>query len=474
MMPPASASAPALDRDETGGRHAVVIGASIAGLLAGGVLAKHFDRVTMIERDRLPDGPQFRKGVPQGRHIHVLLASGARLIEDFFPGLSDELAAAGATRLDWAADWRWFNFGGWKPRFASELKSLMGSRELLEWGIRRRVAAYSNLRWLSECDVTGLVSDAGRQRVTGVRIRPRAPGPAGQAESELRAELVVNASGRDSRAAEWLRTLNYPVPRETRTNSFLGYASRCYQRPPDWQASWQALIVSATPPQSSRGAVIVPLEGERWLVTLAGAARDYPPTDEAGFLDFARSLPTQLLYESIQDAHPLTDIAGYRRTENLRRHYEALPRFLEGFVSIGDAVCAFNPVYGQGMTVAALGAQALDQCLRDQAKYHPNTGLAGLAEHFHKRLGRIVALPWLLATGEDHRYPTTEGGRALLATRLLRPYMDRVLLSANENPEAHRAFLEVIHLVRPPSALFAPNVLVPVLRQALRPRRTRA
>jgi 2-polyprenyl-6-methoxyphenol hydroxylase-like FAD-dependent oxidoreductase len=461
------------DLSDIRGRHAIVIGASLAGLLAGRVLAEHFDHVTLVDRDTLPEGPESRKGVPQGRHIHVLLARGSQLLEQSFPGLAEELAAAGATPIDWAADCRWFNFGGWKPRFTSGLTSCVGSRELLEWHIRRRVAGYSNLHWLSECDVTALLTDENRKRVTGVRIRPRPSSDHsvdGQLETTLPADLVVNASGRDSRAADWLRTLGYPAPGEERINSFLGYASCCYERPRHWQADWQALILSATPPQSSRGGVIVPLEGGRWLVTLAGAARDYPPTDEAGFLDFARSLPAPLLYQTIKEARRLTDIVGYRRTENLRRYYERLPRFLEGFMSLGDAVCAFNPVYGQGMTVAALGAQALDECLRVQRQQRPDGDLAGLAKRFHKKLGRIVALPWLLATGEDLRYATTEGGHLGLASRFLRPYLDRVLLSANQNPNGHRAFLQVVHLVKSPVVLFALGVLTPVVQQILIPK----
>jgi 2-polyprenyl-6-methoxyphenol hydroxylase-like FAD-dependent oxidoreductase len=464
------------NRRENEGSHAIVIGASLAGLLAGHVLADHFDRVTFIERDHLPQGPEFRTAVPQARHIHVLLVRGNRLLEQLFPGLDNELAAAGAEIVDWAADTWWFNFGTWKPRFPSELISHLCSRELLEWIIRRRVASSSKIRWLAECDVTALLTDENNTRVIGVRLHARAARGGrlnSQAEPheepvELHADLVVNASGRDSRAAEWLAKLGYPSPQETRVNSFLGYASRCYRRPKDRQPEWKALVVSATPPDISRGAVLVPLEGERWLVTLAGAARDYPPTDETGFVDFARSLPTPVLYEAIQDALPVTSIFGYRRTENVRRYYEKLPRYLEGLVTLGDAVCAFNPVYGQGMTVAALGASALDECLREQRRLRPAGELAGLAERFQKKLGRVVATPWLLATGEDFRYPTTEGAQPHLATRILRPYLDQVLLTAAENPRAHQAFLQVVHLVKPPTALFHISVLAPVLAQVVR------
>jgi hypothetical protein len=239
-------------------------------LLAGHVLAQHFDRVTIIERDQLPQGSAFRPAVPQARHIHVLLVRGNRLLEQLFPGIENELAAAGAARIDWAADAWWFNFGTWKPRFPSDLISQLCSRELLEWVIRRRVAGSSKIHWLAGCDATALLSDATNTRVLGVRLHARAAGggrlnsqaAANEQPDELHADLVVNPSGRDSRAAEWLARLGYPAPRETRVNSFLGYASRCYRRPKDRQPAWQALVVSATPPHSSRGAVLVPLEGD--------------------------------------------------------------------------------------------------------------------------------------------------------------------------------------------------------------------
>ena len=448
-----------------GKQHAIVIGASVSGLLAASQLAGHFERVTIVERDQLPDEPVFRKGVPQARHIHVLLARGRMLLERFFPGFDADLTAAGAVSFDWAADCRWFNFGGWKPRFSSELIARQCSRETLEWLIRRRVRANRNIAWLAAHDATGLLADPSRTHVTGIRLlaRPGSGNSPSEESDELEADFVVNASGRDSRAGQWLSALGYPAPEESRVNSFLGYATCCYRQPDDWRADWKALVLSATPPQSSRGGVLAPLEGGRWLVTLAGAARDFPPTDEQGFVDFARSLPTPILYEAIQSATPITPIVAYRRTENLRRHYDRLPRYLDGFVSVGDAVCAFNPVYGQGMTVAALSAEALDQCLREQRHRNPDGDLTGLSKRFHERLGQIVSLPWLLATGEDFRYATTEGGHPVLATRLLRPYLDRMLLSANHNPVAHHAFLQVIHLTRSPAALFQPGVIWPLL-----------
>ena len=216
------------DRSENEGSHAIVIGASIAGLLAARVLVDHFDRITIIERDHLPLEPEFRAAVPQARHIHVLLVRGQRLLEWLFPGIENELAAAGATSIDWAADTWWFNFGAWKPRFPSDLTSQLCSRALLEWIIRRRVAGSSKIHWLAECDVTALLTHEHNARVMGVHLHVRGgrsqrlniPAEAHEDLEELHADLVVNASGRDSRAADWLTSLGYPAPRETRVNSW--------------------------------------------------------------------------------------------------------------------------------------------------------------------------------------------------------------------------------------------------------------
>jgi len=257
-------------------------------------------------------------------------------------------------------------------------------------------------------------------------------------------------------------------------NSHLGYSTRFYQPPEDLDADWKVVIIAATPPESSRGGVLMMVEGGRMIVTLAGAGGDYPPTDEEGFSAFARSLPSPLLADAIDRSRPISNIAGYRRTENVRHDYAKVPRFLDGFVSIGDAVCAFNPVYGQGMTVAAEAASVLDECLRDQWRRRPDRDLTGLAKRYHRRLSKVIGDPWLLATGEDLRYPQTTGAEPTLAMRIVRPYLDRVLVTATNDPEAHRTFMEVVHLVKPPRTLFRPGVLIPVLAGLFRRRRRRS
>lgn len=454
-------------RNTPSGRgHAVVIGASMAGLLAARVLADHFERVTIVERDQLPDAPGFRAGVPQSRHLHVLLGRGRAVLEQLFPGLVAELLAAGAQSFEWPGDILWLSPGGWGQRFRPGLPMLSASRELLEWHVRRRVAALGPVQILPRDEVEDLVMSSDHAHVTGVRVRSRAADTAPSAGSELLADLVVDASGRTSRMPRWLAAHGYPAPEETVVNSYLGYASRLYAAPADGARDWTALFFQAQPPAKARGGGLFPIEDGRWIVTLAGAGRDYPPTDDAGFLAFARSLRSPILYEAIVAAQPLSPIAGYQRTENQLRHYERLDRRPECLLVLGDAVCAFNPIYGQGMTVAALAALNLDRCLKAQRRRKPDGDLAGLAARFQRRLARANVTPWLLATGEDLRFPTTVGGQTGRAMRLVHGYLDKVIAASADDRHVSRVFTRVLHMLVPPVALLRPSVILASLRHS--------
>ncbi len=443
--------------------HAIVIGGSMAGLWAARVLADHFERVTVIERDRFPLTPEPRKSVPQAHHVHVLLTQGQRVLERLFPGLDAELAAAGAPSVIWTSECLIHGRDGWAPRYPSELVTRTCSRYLLEWHVRRRLATSPSVHFLERCAVTGLLSDADRKAVTGVLFRRWQQVEASNQVESLTANLVVDASGRNSRTPTWLQALGYEPPKETTINAFLGYASRWYQRPPGLQADWKALLLFPRPPDIPAGGIIYPVEGDRWVVTLAGIARHYPPTDEAGFMDFARHLRVPHLYEAIKDAQPLTPIYGYRRTDNRLLHYERLARWPEGFVVLGDAVCAFNPVYGQGMTTSALGALALDRLLHERRQHHSDGDLRGLGRRFQRQLAKVNATPWLMATSEDFRWPTTEGGRPGSLTRFMHGYLDWVVRAMEVNPVVSLVFWEVTHLLKPPIALLHPRVVTRVL-----------
>ncbi len=446
------------------GGHAVVLGGSLAGLLAARVLARHFDRVTVIERDAYPSNTTVRKGVPQASHVHALMRRGQQVIEELFPDLLGELLADGAHLVDVAGEVAWLTPAGWGARFPSGLHIIGFTRPLLDLHVRRRLAYDPRVRILEETETLRLLPGAVGVGVSGVRCRARRTGGV---EEELRADLVVDATGRGSRAPRWLEELGYQAPLETVVNGFLGYASRLYRVPEGFDSGWKGAYVQLAPPHSTRGGIMLPVEGGRWLVTLLGGDRDYPPTGDAEFLAFARGLPSPVIYDAIKGAKPLTPVRSHRATENRRRHYERLRRQPDNFLVTGDAACAFNPVYGQGMTAAALGALALDESLCEQKRLHLNGELSGLASRFQRRLARANAAPWLLATGEDFRYRGVEGGAPNFATRLTHRYMDAVVRLATRDEVVRRAFLEIMHMLKTPPALFHPRVSLRVFAQTL-------
>jgi 2-polyprenyl-6-methoxyphenol hydroxylase-like FAD-dependent oxidoreductase len=438
------------------GSHALVLGAGIAGLLAARVLVDHFSRVTLIDRDDLPENPETRNGVPQAHHAHILFVRGQRILENLFPGMIAELTSAGAPTVEWTADCPILFRDGWTPRFHSNLITRTCSRHLLEWQIRQRLMEYGNsqLTILSNRQMLGL--DANKTRVTGVKIRHE------RAEEIIQADLVVDATGRESHMADWLPEIGYPAVEEKSVNAFLGYASRIYRQPHN-QPDWKALFLMSNP--GTRGGLIYPIEDHRWVVTLSGRQRDYPPTNEDEFIEFARSLRSPAFYEAIKDVEPLTPIHGYRRTENRLRHFERLSHWPEGLIVTGDAVCAYNPVYGQGMTSAGLAALVLHECLDDQRKHHQNGDLTGLGRRFQKRLAKSNSAPWLMSTAEDYRWPDTEGDPPDHTTRFVQWYTDKVMAAAVHNPDIFQAFFEVTNLVKSPLVLFKPHILVRALTQ---------
>jgi hypothetical protein len=306
--------------------HAIVVGASMAGLLAARVLSDHFEQVTLIERDRLTGESEPRKGVPQGRHVHALLARGAVILGEYFPDLFPTLASDGAIAVR-TEDVRWNQFGVWMVPVRSPVKNLFQSRPFLEQHVREQLAARDNVRIIDACEVSQLC--VRNDRVTGVVLRHRT---GEQHEEELSADLVVDAGGRGSRAPQWLTSLGYGSVQETSVKIEVGYATRIYRCPAQLPAGWKALFIYGKPPDDKRGGVIFPIQGGYWMVTLSGALRDYPPDDEAGFLAFARSLAQPDLYEAIKDAEPVTPIAVYKYSANRWRHYERMRRLPEGFI----------------------------------------------------------------------------------------------------------------------------------------------
>lgn len=435
--------------------NAIVIGASISGLMAGRALANHFSRVTIIERDVLPPPGEPRKGVPQGRHAHVLLAHGRDVLESFFPGLTQELASQGAMVGDLSETSLWFSNGAFTRNFHSGLVAVQVSRPMLEGMIAKRLRSMPNVTLLENHDAVELITaPAGpgvEVQVTGVKVVDRSrPGPV---EEPLQADLVVDAAGRGSRCLAWLESLGFARPEEEHIKMNLCYTTREFRRRPEDAGGHSPIVILPTE-KNMRGGTLLAVEGERWIGTLAGFLGDSAPTDLAGYLEFARSLDAPVCYEVMKAAEPLGEAYQYKYPASQRRYFEKLSRFPEGYLVCGDAVCSFNPIYGQGMTTAASEAALLDECLR--------AGLTGIARRFFKRAGHLLDAPWTIAAGSDLAYPQVEGKRAR-SGRLIGLYLARLLAVAQEDFSLNIAFQKVTNLIEPPASLFRPNIVLRVL-----------
>lgn len=434
--------------------HAVVIGGSIAGILAARVLSNYFTQITVIDRDTFPDAPAHRKGAPQSHHAHGLLERGHMIIEQLFPGITEELRSNGASTFRNVVPLALVSPAGKLRTEKVDHEAVFFSRYFMEWHIRQRLTEQAGIRFISNCEVTDLLTTQDRQQVTGVRMRHR--GGANQVET-LEADLIVDASGRHSKAPEWLVSMGYDAPPEETINSDIGYASRFYARPANFPAEWEGIIINGRPPHNPRCGLILPIEHDRWHVTMGGFAGNYPPTDEAGFLQWARDLPDPSIYEAIRVAEPITPIKGYRTPQNRLRHFERLDHLPQRFIATGDSVCAFNPIYGQGMTTSALDALALDASLRQQ-RLRPE---AGFELRFQRRIAQTVAAPWLIATGEDLRWEgiQLQGTKPRFGLRWIQRYMNLVLQQAREDLMVSQAYFNVLNMIDTPESLMNPRVL---------------
>ncbi|MEO7061680.1 MAG: FAD-dependent monooxygenase [Lapillicoccus sp.] len=438
------------------GPRAVVVGASIAGLLAARALSEAVGEVVLIDRDDLPEGPTHRGGVPQDRHSHGLLTRGREVIEELLPGITAELVAAGALSAD--VQQRSALYVGPRPMAAgrSGLYGLGVSREALEAAVRRRVTALPGVVVLQRTSVLDLAFSADGSTVTGVVVSPLDhPGTI----STLSAHLVVDASGRTSRLPDWLERHGHQPPVEERRRVDVSYATRRFRRRRGALGGLGMVIVPATA-GLARAGILIAQEGDLWTMSLAGYHGERPPTELGDFRAYARTLVSPVLADALAEMVPVDEGTTYRFPSNVRRRYERLHDFPDGLLVIGDALCAFDPVFGQGMTVAALEALTLRDCLVE--------GRAGLARRYFSRAARHVDTPWMVTGSSSPPSPLTST-RPPLSLRLFAWWVREVQQAAVTDPGMATAFLRVTHLVTPPSSLFAPSCGAQVLRHLLHP-----
>jgi 2-polyprenyl-6-methoxyphenol hydroxylase-like FAD-dependent oxidoreductase len=389
-----------------GPRHAVVIGASIAGLLAASVLAEAFGRVTVLDRDALPSEPEPRRGVPQGRQLHAMHDRGAQALTELLPGFWDEMVAAGAPVGDTQAEVHWYLDDYLLKPAPSGLRGIAMSRPRLEWLMRSRVAALPGVRITDATDVTHLATSGGQ--VAGVTVRAaRTPDAA---EETVAADLVIDATGRGSRGLAWLAELGYPVPESSALQADVTYLSRFYSRDPQQLNGRFGGLVTPYPGQP-RGGAVLRQEGDRFIVLLAGMVGEEPPVDEAGMLAYADSLACPDIAAVMRQSAPLGEPVRFTYPSSTWHHYERLARYLGGFLVIGDALCGLNPIYGQGITVAALEALTLGRLLRSgvSASTAAPVPAADLPRPYFHEVGRLVGEAWATAAAADLRFPQVAG-----------------------------------------------------------------
>jgi 2-polyprenyl-6-methoxyphenol hydroxylase-like FAD-dependent oxidoreductase len=431
------------------GRRAVVIGAGIGGLSATGALAPHFQRVDVLERDRLAPFAAARPGTPQDRHPHMLLASGLRALGEIFPDFEHELAAAGAVPVRIAQDVRWERPDvGALPLRDLGSTVLCASRPTIEFVLRRRVEALANVALRTECRVTELVAEA--EAVCGVRFDGGAGGP-----ETLAADLVVDASGRGALTVELLGALGWPLPEVTEIGVDLSYATAVVRLPARLRDHWQLLLTAPNPPVLAVHGVLGPIEGGQRITSLVVRGAAARPTTWEGFLDASRRLITPTLYEMLRHADPPESIRHYRFPASVWRHFERLPRLPRGILPLADALCRFNPIYGQGMSVAAKQARLLQEVLSRAAAADP---VAALQRDFMAETVSLIQDAWGLATSADFAFPETRGVRPETFEED-RCFEAMLFRAAVADPVVHRALVEVMQLLAPARRLREPDML---------------
>ncbi len=434
------------------GRQAVVIGAGMAGMPAARVLADYFDKVVVIENDTLPSDAAPRAGTPQSKHVHVLLAGGLQSLETLFPGFGQALANAGAQLLRVSVDMLWERPGYESyPRRDLGFTSYSMTRPLLESVVRKKFAAIGNMTVHERCRAQQLITTDDGRTVKGVSCLHSD----GKTE-EIQAGLVIDASSNGQPTFNLLAALGLPAPEEAAIGVDMGYSSTIFEIPNDAPSDWRAVNTLPEPPRNRRGALLSQVEGNCWLLSLGGNHDVKPPEDEAGFLEFAQHLRTQTIYNAVKGAKRCASIARYGLKASRWRHFEKLERFPAGLIPFGDSICRFNPVYGQGMSVAAKEACLLLSLLETAAA--EGKGLGSLATDFLVQAQPIIDAPWAMAVIPDFLDPLTEGERPADLANALR-FSAALIKTAYEDAAIHKLMFEVQHMIKPRSVLREPAVV---------------
>jgi 2-polyprenyl-6-methoxyphenol hydroxylase-like FAD-dependent oxidoreductase len=431
------------------GQRAVIAGGSLGGMLAARAVAPHFVEVVVLERDVFTDTPAPRRTTPQSHHVHMLLKGGENAIDRILPGFRGAIEQSGSVKMRAGLDFLAGSELGFAPRWDAGMELHGQSRWMLEHCLRQHVlASTANVELRTGCTVRGLNLDAAAHRISSVKVETQS------GTSNLDADLVIDATGRGEGGLRWLSALGVPLPEVEEVSVDFGYSSAIVELPDDPSREWKALAMGNLPRVGARGAVILPIEGGRFICSLGGRAGDYPPDNEADFLEFAKSLPQPTMYETLRKAKFVSGVARMIYPANRFRHYERSQTLPHGLIPLGDALCSFNPTYGQGMTSAALQAQALFDTLAERGA---KDSLDALTHAYLARAAEAVRMPWRQANYNDFLYPTTQGNREMFTPEEMQ-YRMEIQIAATRDAELRKLSNEVGHLLVPFERLMEPDV----------------
>ncbi|MEJ8813988.1 hypothetical protein WKW77_23080 [Variovorax ureilyticus] len=438
------------------GDTAAVLGAGVGGLAAAAALAPFFDRVVVLERDVLPDGVAHRDGTPQSRHVHALLAGGEGALNELLPGFTGDLRAAGAVPLRVGLDVQ-YERPGFDPFPRRDLGwvSHAMSRPLMESVLRQRVRGLPNVELRSRCRVNALVARDGRVRTVSFEA-------AGAPPQILDAALIVDATGRAVPTLDLLATLGEPLPEETSIGVDIHYASAVFAMPQSCSDDWLGVFHFPNAPHETRGALLLPMEHRQWIVTLGTRFDDKPPNERAGFMRFLRELRRPTLHEALCDAELSGEIRQWAFPASVRRHFERLGRFPGSLIPLADAICRFNPIYGQGMSVASQEALLLSQLLAKAQEADLADGT--LAQRFFAGAQGVIETPWAMAAVPDLVYPATRGERPVNFAATLQ-FAQALTRLAAKDPDVHKLTIQVQHLLKPNTVYREPALVQRVLQE---------
>ncbi|UPJ19113.1 FAD-dependent monooxygenase [Bacillus cereus] len=431
---------------------AIVIGGSMAGKFAAKALSTSFKEVIIIEAGERWDGKSSRKRVPQSNHPHVLLKGGENAIEELFPNITNELIEAVSIINNFTRDLKWHQFGLWKQPFIGEVHMIQQSRPLLEWHIQKRIHQISNITIKYETLVKGLLVDAKLNKVCGVKVKYLET----DTQEEVHADLVVDASGFGSKSIEWLREYEIEV-KEEKVRIDLFYATKIFKLKENEELDCCNMLMSPSFPDNPYGVLIQTIEDNRYFVTFSGYANEKAPQTDDEFYDFAENLSISNVTDFLNKAEGITDIKTYKIPYQVRRRFDLVNNVPEGLLVVGDAQCRFDPVFGQGVSVAAMEAHQLQLLLQGRKQLDKT-----FTQQFYKKTANIIETPWDMTTTEISRHPQLK--RELTTKQKFQLwYTKQIYRLSASNSDVYIRLVRVMNLIRSPFHLFHPKVLLSVL-----------